>query len=160
MPEKIYMSVKQLILWRHAEAELPAIGQTDMSRALTNKGVTQAAEMACWLNKHLPKETLVLISPAERTKQTARALRAQVHVLDSLSPDTRYETVLAYLNQSKVDSLMLVGHQPWIGQLIAHLLGFAPGEISVKKGAVWWLRLSSDGLHYKVHVVQTPQMLV
>ena len=153
------MPAKQLILWRHADAEMPAMGQSDMTRVLTAKGVNQALEMARWLNKRLPSDTLVLTSPAERAKETARGLRLEAHELDVLSPDARYPTILTYLNQSLADSVMLVGHQPWIGQLLAHLLGFPEGELSVKKGAVWWLRLSSEGTHYKVHAVQTPKML-
>jgi len=153
------MPVKQLILWRHAEAEFLAPGQNDLSRVLTAKGVSQSVEMARWLNQHLPKRTLVLASPAERTKQTARALNQDVHVLDILAPDTTYQTVLEYLSQSLAEHLLLVGHQPWIGQLLAHLLGFVADELSVKKGAVWWLRLSADGACYQLYTVQTPQLI-
>jgi phosphohistidine phosphatase len=153
------LTIKQLILWRHADAEVATLGQSDLSRALTAKGVSQSVEMARWLNKHLPKHTLVLTSPAERTKQTARALDLEAHVMDILSPDTRYLKVLEYLTQSLSENVMLVGHQPWIGQLAALLLDFPEGELSVKKGAVWWLRLSNDGLSYKLHTVQTPQLM-
>ena len=151
--------IKQLILWRHADAEPALPGQSDMSRTLTTKGVAQSVEMARWLNKHLPKHTLVMSSPAERTKQTARALDADTHLLDILGPEAHYKTILAYLTESLSESVLLVGHQPWIGQILSELLEFSGEAISVKKGAVWWLRLSNDGAVYKLHSVQTPQLI-
>ena len=39
-----------LILWRHAEAQVLRDGQTDLERALTPKGERQAQRMAEWLN--------------------------------------------------------------------------------------------------------------
>ena len=60
-----------LILWRHADAQ---DGAPDLGRELTDKGHRQAADMAKWLKLHLPKGTKVLVSPAARTQQTARAL--------------------------------------------------------------------------------------
>ena len=39
-----------LILWRHAEAEVAAPGQDDLQRALTPKGERQARRMAAWLS--------------------------------------------------------------------------------------------------------------
>ena len=63
-----------LILWRHAEAEDGGIGIADSQRHLTARGEKQAREMAQWLKPRLPKKLRVLVSPAERTQQTARAL--------------------------------------------------------------------------------------
>lgn len=153
------MPIKQLLIWRHADAEMPVLGQTDALRALTPKGEAQAKEMARWLQKHMPNNTLILTSPAVRAVQTVAALSQPAHVLDILSPETRDQDVLAYLAQSLSEHVMLVGHQPWIGQVLAALLGFPKGELSVKKGAVWWLRFDSDTLCYKVHAVQTPALL-
>ncbi|WP_204271061.1 histidine phosphatase family protein, partial [Escherichia coli] len=62
-----------LILWRHAEAEVIAPGQDDLQRALTPKGERQARRMAAWLNHRLPATTRVLVSPALRCRQTAEA---------------------------------------------------------------------------------------
>src|SRR5262245_41762189 len=60
-----------LILWRHAEAE---DGTPDDERRLTGKGHKQAAKIAGWLSEHLPKHATILVSPAARTQQTAKAL--------------------------------------------------------------------------------------
>ena len=47
-----------LILWRHAEAEVLREGSDDLARSLTPKGERQAARMATWLDGHLPEGTV------------------------------------------------------------------------------------------------------
>ena len=59
-----------LVLWRHAIAVDADESIDDMQRPLTALGEAQAAEMAQWLNRHLPKSSIVLCSPALRTRQT------------------------------------------------------------------------------------------
>jgi phosphohistidine phosphatase len=36
--------------------------------------------------------------------------------------------------------VLLVGHQPSIGQTLAQLLQVSQDHLSVRKGGVWWLR--------------------
>jgi phosphohistidine phosphatase len=55
-----------LILWRHADAEMAAEGEDDLSRQLTVKGEKQAVRMAAWLDRHLPEGARILVSPARR----------------------------------------------------------------------------------------------
>jgi phosphohistidine phosphatase len=135
-----------LILWRHAEAEVAEEGGDDLSRPLTKKGERQASRMAAWLDRHLPEGTRVLVSPSERTQQTVAPLGRKFKLRDELVPDTTVEDVLTLLKwhpetgpQSK-GPVLLVGHQPYLGQLIARLLGMDEQICSVRKGGVWWLR--------------------
>ena len=37
-------------------------------------------------------------------------------------------------------AVLVVGHQPLLGQTAAHLLGLGQEACSIRKGAVWWLR--------------------
>lgn len=151
---------KNLILWRHADAELCALGQPDMARPLTAKGLKQARVMAGWLKKHLPKNTVVVVSPALRALQTAEALNHQVIIEDALQPETSVADVLRYLHQHTAENMLLVGHQPWLGDLVAAMLDAGSGPISVKKGAVWWLRLRQlEDATYQLLTVQAPQLL-
>jgi|GEM_PF-5916446 hypothetical protein len=53
-----------LILWRHAEAELAETSGSDASRALTPRVQKQAARMTLWLDKHLPAATRIMSIPA------------------------------------------------------------------------------------------------
>lgn len=135
-----------LILWRHAEAEVAEQGGDDLSRPLTKKGERQASRMAAWLDRHLPEGTRVLVSPSERTQQTVAPLGRKFKLRDELVPDTSVDDVLTLLKwhpetgpQSK-GPVLLVGHQPYLGQLIARLLGMDESICSVRKGGVWWLR--------------------
>jgi phosphohistidine phosphatase len=64
----------ELILWRHAEAEEGDAGLPDGKRRLTARGEKQAKKVALWLQRNLPRKRTVLVSPAERTQQTAHAL--------------------------------------------------------------------------------------
>jgi phosphohistidine phosphatase len=36
--------------------------------------------------------------------------------------------------------VLLVGHQPYLGQIVARLLGINDTASSIRKGSVWWLR--------------------
>ncbi len=36
--------------------------------------------------------------------------------------------------------MLVVGHQPQLGQVAAQLLGITAGDCSIRKGALWWLR--------------------
>lgn len=135
-----------LILWRHAEAQEAAAGGDDLSRALTKKGVKQASRMAAWLDRHLPEGTRVLVSPAVRTQQTAAALARKFKLRDELVPETTADDVLNLLKwhvntgpQLK-GPVLLVGHQPYLGELVAKLLGMQTHACPVRKGGVWWLR--------------------
>ena len=130
-----------LILWRHAEAFEAREAESDLDRALTPKGERQAQRMAEWLNHRLAHSTRILVSPAVRTQQTAKALDKSFKTLAALAPDAAPDAVLKAVRWPDASEPMLViGHQPTLGQVAALLLSGQPQDWSVKKGAVWWLR--------------------
>jgi len=135
-----------LILWRHAEAEVAPEGGDDLSRPLTKKGERQATRMAAWLDRHLPDGTRVLVSPSVRTQETVAPLARKFKLRDELVPETSVADVLALLKWNPETGpqlkgpVLLVGHQPYLGQLVAQLLGMKDETCPVRKGAVWWLR--------------------
>lgn len=134
-----------LILWRHAEAEMSGAGGKDADRALTKRGRKDAVKMAKWLAQHLPANTEVLCSPARRCLETASALHEQsgldINVADFLGVDSSVERIAKeVVNQDSNKTIVIVGHQPNLGWLIAKLLGMEDSACVVKKGAVWWLR--------------------
>ena len=136
----------ELILWRHAEAEL---GEPDHGRKLTARGEKQARRMAEWLHARLPDSARILASPATRAQQTARALaelaQRKLVTVDALAPDADSGAVLVAAGWpvAKVP-VVVVGHQPTLG-LVASRDGFKREKLeahlpwSVKKGGVWWL---------------------
>jgi phosphohistidine phosphatase len=151
-----------LIFWRHAEAFEPIDGQDDLSRKLTPKGEKQAKRMAAWLDRQLPVGVRVLVSPAVRTEQTARALNRKFKMRDELSPNAEPDQVLlaAGWPDAKMP-VVIIGHQPTLGRIIAALLGLSEQECAVRKGAVWWLRSRlREGVQQTVIVtVQNPDLL-
>lgn len=151
-----------LILWRHAEADEAQEGGTDLDRDLTARGRKQAAKMAAWLDRQLPDSSRILVSPARRTEQTAMALGRKYKLRAELGLDGAPSQVLELVQwpQSKA-SVLVVGHQPVLGQIVAQLLGLKESECAVKKGAVWWLRTRvRDGVpHTVVVTVQNPETI-
>lgn len=140
----------ELILWRHAEAH---DGVPDLARELTEKGHKQAARMATFLRARLPEDTRILVSPAVRTQQTAQALTKHFHIEPALAPGASAQEILDAIGWPDLDSTVLVvGHQPVLGQIAAWLLANSSSGFSVRKGAVWWLsRHTSEG-DYQTHL--------
>ncbi|MEO8305428.1 MAG: phosphohistidine phosphatase SixA [Betaproteobacteria bacterium] len=126
-----------LILWRHAEAEP---GEPDLGRRLTAKGIQHAERMALWLDRHLPATTRVLVSPADRAQQTALALKRKFRVVPDLAPGASAAAVLAASGWPDArEPVLVVGHQPTLGEVAALLLSGEEAPWTVRKGAVWWL---------------------
>ena len=151
-----------LILWRHAEAQEPDEGMSDVERALTRRGQQQASRMAAWLDRQLPEGTRILASPAVRTVQTARALLRKFKPHDELLPGAAPEALLRVAGwPDGKGPVLIVGHQQTMGQTIAQLLGTTDPECAVKKGAVWWLRSRERGgaAQTVVVTVQTAELL-
>ncbi len=151
-----------LIFWRHAEAEDWTDGCDDLQRSLTPRGEKQAKRMAAWLDRQLPEGTRIVSSPARRCEQTVLALGRKFKLRDELAPDTTPDALLAAAGWPNGKSVVLmVGHQPSLGQSIAMLLGLQQDSCPVRKGAVWWIRTRErDGDTQTVVVtVQSPEFL-
>ena len=127
----------ELILWRHAEAEE---GIHDMERRLTAKGVKQADKMATFLRARLPEDSRILVSPAKRTQQTAQALTKSFITDPALAPGASPQTILdtSGWQAGEESCVLIVGHQPTLGNVAALLMAGKREYWSIKKGAVWW----------------------
>jgi phosphohistidine phosphatase len=148
-----------LILWRHAEAEIQREGQTDLERELTSKGRRQAKRMAEWLEARLPATTRILVSPSARTLQTVEPLERRFTTVEALAPERSVDDLLLAAGwPDGRDTVLIVGHQPTLGMAAARLLSGSDQAWSVKKGAVWWLeRREREGLvEVTLQAVQGP----
>ena len=148
-----------LILWRHAEAEdaLP-----DLERELTSRGRKQASRMADWLNPRLPQDIRILVSPATRTRQTAQALGRNFDEMPELGPGAGARDVLAAVGWPEGSyPVLVVGHQPTLGQVAMQLLSGQAGDLAVKKGAIWWFqgRERAGELQVVLRAVAAPDWL-
>jgi phosphohistidine phosphatase len=130
-----------LILWRHAEAQEEAPHGDDLQRPLTSRGEKQAARVAMWLDRQLPEGARILTSPAVRCEQTAMALGRKFKVRSELAPDATVTGILEAAQWPDAKQpVVIVGHQPILGEVIAHLLDLKQSTCPVRKGAVWWFR--------------------
>ena len=151
-----------LILWRHAEADDWTEGCDDLQRSLTARGEKQAKRIASWLDRQLPDGTRVISSPARRCEQTALALGRKYKLRDELAPEASVDALLAAAGWPNGRSVVLmIGHQPALGQVVSRLMGLQHDSCVVRKGGLWWFRTRErDGATQTVVVtVQSPEML-
>lgn len=149
----------ELILWRHAEAEDT---YPDMDRALTTKGHKQAEKMAAWLNQHLPENTLVLVSPAKRALLTAITLDLKFTTLDELAPGASAHTLLKTAGWPNAEgAVLVVGHQPTLGQAAALAMTGEAHDWSVKKAGVCWIssRVRGEDEQSVLRAMISPELL-
>jgi phosphohistidine phosphatase len=145
-----------LILWRHADA---VDGAPDAERRLTGKGTKQAAQMAAWLLERLPKDAQVLASPARRAQETAQALGRRFETCSDLNTSATPQSVLKAAGWPRAGRVVVVvGHQPTLGEVAALLLTGETGALSVKKGAIWWFSRRRDETTV-VRAVMSPDLV-
>jgi len=149
-----------LILWRHAQAEdLVGSMQSDYERQLTAKGLKQAARMALWLNKVLPPECKILVSPSQRTTQTAQALGRQFKITTEIGTGSSADHILKACDwPHSPEPVLVIGHQPLLGEIVSTLIPdiqYAP----IRKGNVWWVTCK-PGEEVFLKAVMTPELIV
>lgn len=134
----------ELLLWRHADAE---DGEPDELRQLSAKGLRQAEKMGRWLRRQAPDELRVLVSPTMRTRQTALAFRDDVRLCEAIGPAAGGAELLAAAGWPEAGgAVLLVGHQPALGEAASLILG-ASAPQSFRKACLWWFsrRRRADG---------------
>lgn len=138
------------------------MASTDAQRQLTERGRREVAEVGRWLRRQLEDETpgQVLVSSAARTRETwlhlaeAAGWSAELAEFDYALYGGEYATVMDLIESTpdEVKVLVLVGHNPLIGQLaqlvqdgesdpeamaaLAH--GYPPGTATVFVGDGSW----------------------
>lgn len=123
---------RRLLLVRHAKAE--PFAATDHDRRLTGRGRNDAATAGEYLRSNGMLPDRVVVSSAERTKETWDCLEevlasgAEVVVDGSVYAGST-DVVLDALRSSPADVSLLafVGHQPTVGY-VAHLLDDGDGD--------------------------------
>jgi phosphohistidine phosphatase len=148
-----------LILWRHADAE---DGEPDLERRLTARGRRHAARVAGWLLQRLPSKFSVVAGPSERTCQTAHALGVPFKACTRITPASSVADLLRAVQwPERRGTVIVVGHQPALGQVASLVVSGTPLEWAVKKGGLWWLtnRMRNDAAQVVVRAVVTPDLL-
>ncbi|MEW6734064.1 MAG: phosphohistidine phosphatase SixA [Acidobacteriota bacterium] len=142
----------ELYILRHAIAvEREEWQGSDEGRPLISAGRDKMKEIATGLRLLVPKFDAILTSPLVRAWQTAEIVckvygiknSDKLHETVALSPDSRFDSLFAELRQFSNDKrVLIIGHQPYLGDLIAYLIadGFAR-NIPLKKGGAACLQI-------------------
>lgn len=118
--------MRRLLLLRHAKAEPGTPDQEDHDRALTERGLADAAAMARYMKKQGYGAARILCSTSLRTRQTIQPLLAllpaPVDYLETLylAAPGRI-TALAQDAADAEESLLIVAHNPGLEQCAALL---------------------------------------
>lgn len=124
-PGRLKRVMRTLILLRHAKAVRAHEADSDEARGLTGRGRRDAAAAGAAMAAAGLKPSLALVSTAERTRQTA------AHGLAGFGAETIFEDALYHassegiwdaFNASDAESVVIVGHNPGIGDLVATLV--------------------------------------
>ncbi len=144
-----------LYLLRHAEAG--PYQADDFSRRLTEKGIGQAQRVGEFLSAREIKPDLLLTSPVLRARETAEIVAEKIGGADptlapwiacGMSPETALEELAGY---AKLDSVMIVGHEPDFSTLMATLIGMESSDsINVSKASLTAIELSRFAPGYGV----------
>jgi phosphohistidine phosphatase len=136
-----------LYLLRHADAE--DLRTSDADRTLTPKGREQSETVARFCRRCAVRPDYILTSPFRRAQQTADAVAAALDIptvvenflASGMDAATALRELRAYLG---CQSVMIVGHQPDLGELIAALLALdSPMAFPVPKASLTALDVRS-----------------
>ncbi len=140
-----------LYVVRHADAESLGGGvNSDFDRPLSERGRTDAQMMARALASIHPHVKSILTSPLVRAVETGnffgRELKREPEPSRRLTPGFSPESLLeTILSQSKVASVVIIGHQPDMSTFISHLISPAcSATVDMVTCAVACLELESD----------------
>ena len=118
-----------IYLMRHGIAAEPTAGMNDADRALTAEGVRKTTRAAIGLSELGAKPDLILSSPLRRAEETARLVadvltpHAAVELYPALAVGFAATDVVKGLRSHRhAHELLLVGHQPDLGDLASYLL--------------------------------------
>ena len=98
-------------------------------------------------------------SPAKRTEQTAQRLERKFKLREELGPQSTASEVLDLVKWGNGFSLppknpiLLIGHQPWIGDIVMQLTQLPKSACAVKKSSVWWLRAREKNQQIQIHLL-------
>ena len=131
----------QVLLIRHAAA-VPAgtPGTPDGERRLTPEGKAKFRVAAKGLARIASRPDVLLTSPLPRARQTAeiaaRAFRRIEPIVEPALARGSVPGILSVLGAHPADAVVaLVGHEPTLSALLAHLLGARDGDrFAFKKG--------------------------
>ncbi|WP_020527447.1 SixA phosphatase family protein [Flexithrix dorotheae] len=142
--------MKTLYLVRHAKSSWKDISLDDFDRPLNKRGKRDAPFMGKRLKKQGIKPHLILASPAKRAKKTAKIFaremgypEGKIKFAKKIYEAGRNELLEVIRNQDdKINSLMLVGHNPELTSLSNYLSDYE--IVNIPTSGISCIKLSID----------------
>jgi phosphohistidine phosphatase len=143
-----------LTIVRHAIA-VPrgTSGMDDNDRALTDEGISKMKRISAGLCRLEYVPEIILSSPLVRARQTSEVLHQafgsgiELRILPALAPSGARQELyreIASLEKKRIQNLMIVGHQPSLGEIAGEIaFGSSRHSIELKKGGVCIIELES-----------------
>lgn len=136
----------KIIVVRHAVAmdrEIFSVeGKPDGQRPLTQKGKREFKKFLKKTKHHLKDAEMILTSPYLRASQTAELLRKEFKSLkfletSDLKAESNPQKLITSLKKMKSNSVILVGHEPFLSTFVSLLLAGTKRQIiEIKKGGI------------------------
>jgi len=149
---------------RHAKSDWSGPQTSDFERPINKRGTKNAMRIGQWMNEnnHIPQK--IISSPALRAKETIELVTEQIskfNLEDLTYEDELYlagfTQLIEFINtyKDKVQSLMLVGHNPGIENLVNYLCDKSGDkETIVTTANLFIFKFSSDSFNTAVDTIE------
>ena len=153
-----------LYIMRHAKSDWSGPQISDFERPINKRGTRNAMRIGEWMNEnnHIPQK--IISSPALRAKETIELVTEQIskfNLEDLTYEDELYlagfTQLIEFINtfKDKVQSLMLVGHNPGIENLVNYLCDKSGDkETIVTTANLFIFKFSSDSFNTAVDTIE------
>lgn len=123
------MTTRTLVVLRHGKSDWSG-DEPDRERPLGRRGERQAAEAGAWLAEHLERIDLAVVSPSVRTRLTWELVSGELDEEPEVRIDERVyaawgRELRALVDElpDEADTVVLVGHNPGVEDLVHDLTG-------------------------------------
>ena len=153
-----------LYIMRHAKSDWSGPQISDFDRPINKRGTRNAIRIGGWMNENNHTPQKIISSPALRAKETIELVTEQIskfNLEDLTYEDELYlagfTQLIEFINtyKDKVQSLMLVGHNPGIENLVNYLCDRSGDkETIVTTANLFIFKFSSDSFDTAVDIIE------
>lgn len=162
----------KIFILRHGDAE--AIKTGDFDRRLTSRGKHQIESLFSMVSEDLSSIEKIYSSPYVRAQETASLVVnlistrnahnasdrkvPDITTIDNLVPESSLMNVMAMLEQESAQSILLVSHQPLVGELVNRLCASPSGYYAMGTGNMACIELDVAALGCgNLHWLKVPE---
>ena len=157
----------QLHLLRHGRAEDEGPGASDLARKLTPRGRAEVQQVLERVRRAGAVPSLILSSPYVRAFESAEiaakilGYAGTIIRTDALVPISAPRRIWDEIRSQQTESqILLAGHQPLLGQLLANLLGAPALQVAMRPATLVRIDVDHFGAepHGVLHWVLPPEL--